>query len=379
VEKWVASGLALFGQSQSSSTIGEHTTGELSQALDKRIAPWITQVGTGLREWIEAIVEDPNCRVSGARRAAKWFQGYLRTLCDRLAEAKARFTREINVPVQILGGTEAEKNKKRTPQDLTNAFLLYCRLRLFELSAQRAGQIAHALQSHAVTAHDMTVDLQRDLTHLAEQFPVKDSGSAASSAVGDDVDAMRNSVADQLKTAEIAITKELSEQLQEAVFSKQGGLRAVVSKGGEDREKLVAAIRGGARQAALAKVKSIDLASMLLKNDSGESPLAKCLNEAKPWLERCGGRRRLLFVMPQSLIGQYSAAYLAGQLGSTLFSQLPAVVPGASSDLALLFELGDISLPHAAAHLLGFRRDLAEASTRLMTRCDVTWTPVFAF
>jgi hypothetical protein len=36
-------------------------------------------------------------------------------------------------------------------------------------------------------------------------------------------------------------------------------------------------------------------------------------------------------------------------------------------------------LPHAAAHLLDFRRDLAEAASRLQTRCDVTWTPVFAF
>jgi hypothetical protein len=156
-------------------------------------------------------------------------------------------------------------------------------------------------------------------------------------------------------------------------------MKAVVSKGGEERERLVGAIRGGARQAALAKVKSIDLASMLLKTESGESPLSKCLAQAQPWFERCGGRRRLTFVLPQALMNQYSAANLAAQLGTGLFRQLPAVVPGAASDLVLLFELGDISLPHAAANLLGFRRDLAEASTRLMTRCDVTWTPVFAF
>lgn len=86
-----------------------------------------------------------------------------------------------------------------------------------------------------------------------------------------------------------------------------------------------------------------------------------------------------MFVLPQPLVNQYSAANLAAQLGTSLFKQLPAVVPGAASDLVLLFELGDISLPHAAANLLEFRRDLAEASTRLMTRCDVTWTPVFAF
>ena len=46
--------------------------------LDARIGPWIAQVGTGLREWIEAIVDDPQCRVIGAKRAAKWFQSYLK-------------------------------------------------------------------------------------------------------------------------------------------------------------------------------------------------------------------------------------------------------------------------------------------------------------
>jgi serine/threonine protein kinase len=378
VEKWVASAAALFGMSPTGTTMNDQP-GELCQALDKRIGPWIAQVGAGLREWIETIVEDPNCRVTGARRAAKWFQSYLRTLSDRLAETKARFTRETATPVQILAG-ENPKNKNRTPQDLTNAFLLYCRLRLFEMAAQRAGQIAHALQSHAVAAHDVMVDLQRDLDHLALQFPTSEESSGLpSQGSGTDVSAVRNSVASELKNSESALAKELAEQLHETVFTKQGGLKATVSAGGEQREQLLNAVRTGARQAALARVKSIDLASTLLKTETGESPLTKCLMEAQPWLERCGGRRRLMFVIPQSIVSQYSAANLAAQLGTGVFRQLPAVVPGAASDLVLLFELGDISLPHAAAHLLGFRRDLAEASTRLMTRCDVTWTPVFAF
>jgi len=41
--------------------------------------------------------------------------------------------------------------------------------------------------------------------------------------------------------------------------------------------------------------------------------------------------------------------------------------------------MGDISVPHAAAHLIEFRRDLAEAAGRLQTRSDVTWTPMFDF
>jgi len=319
--------------------------------------------------------------VLGAKRAAKWFQSYLKRLVDKLAESRARFARETATAVQTLLSTEVAKGKAkaRTPQDLANAYLLYCRLRLFELAAQRAGQIAHALQSHAVAAHDSMIDLQRDLDHLAAQFPVRDEGDAPPPATSAEVSAVRSSVANQLKGSEESLALQLDEHLTKTVFANQGGLRAVVSAGGEARENLVATIRTGARQAALATVQSIDLTSLLLTSQEGESPLVKCLTEARPWLERCGGRRRLIFVIPQHLVGQYSSASLSGQLGNGLFTQLPGVAPGTSCDLVLLFELGDISLPHAAAHIVDFRRDLAEASSRLQTRCDITWTPVFAF
>ncbi len=382
VDKWVASAGELFGLPNSGTSL-EPQAGELSQALDERVGPWIAQVGQGLREWIEAIVEDPSCRVVGARRAAKWFQNYLKSLVDRLAEAKNRFTRETASAVHVLAGVEPAKGKGkgRSPQDLANAFLLYCRLRLFELAAQRAGQIAHALQSHAVAAHDSMVDLQRDLDHLASQFPGADDDdeAAPTQPTSAEVSAVRTSVTGQLKSAEAQLARQIDEQLSQNVFAKQGGLKAVVAAGGEVRESLVNTIRTSARQAAIAKVQSIDLASLLLGGENGESPLAKCLTEAQPWLERCGGRRRLVFVIPQQLVGQYSSANLAAQLGPGLFKALPAIAPGTSSDLVLLFELGDISLPHAAANLIDFRRDLAEAASRLQTRCDVTWTPVFSF
>jgi hypothetical protein len=223
------------------------------------------------------------------------------------------------------------------------------------------------------------VELQRYLNLLAAQFPVAEASGKAASTAATEVTAVRSSVASELKTAEEALARQLDEQLSQNFFPGLGGLRAVLTEGGETREKLLAALRGGARHAALAKVQSLDLASVLLASQDGESPLAKCLAEARPWLERCGGRRRLIFVVPQQLLGQYSAAKLAAQLGSGTFKQLPGIAPGTSSDLALLFAQSDVSLPHAAAHLIDFRRDLAEAASRLQTRSDVQWTPVFAF
>src|SRR5205807_3864227 len=112
VEKWVASACELFGRQHTDTSI-EAQPGELAQALDVRVGPWIAQVGTGLREWIEAIVEDPQCRVLGAKRAAKWFQSYLKRLVDKLAESRARFARETATAVQaLLSGQIAGKGKQ---------------------------------------------------------------------------------------------------------------------------------------------------------------------------------------------------------------------------------------------------------------------------
>jgi hypothetical protein len=378
-EKWVATACDLFGRQHTDTSI-QAQPGELAQAIDQRVGPWIAQVGTGLRDWIEAIVDDPQCRVVGAKRAAKWFQGYLKTLVDKLGESRGRFIRESQAAASaLLGSSVAAQGKSRQPQDLVAAFLQYCRLRLFELVAQRAGQIAHSLQSHAVAAHDAMVDLQRELDHLATEFPVAADTTASAAPGSNEVSALRSSVAYELKGAEEALAKQLDEQLTHTVLAAGGGLRPVVSAGGEARQQLVATIRATARQAALGKVGQVDLASMLLAKENGESPLTKCLTEAQPWLESCGGRRRLLFVIPQPLMAQYNSATLAAQLGANVFRQHPGVAPGTSSDLVLLFELGDISLPHAAAKLIDYRRDLAEAAGRLLTRCDVTWTPLFGF
>jgi hypothetical protein len=378
VVKWIDAASDVFGRQHSDTSI-QAQVGELAQALDERIAPWIAQVGTGLREWIEAIVDDPQCRVSGARRAAKWFQNYLKGLVDKLGEARSRFVRECAQVSAALAATEtSEKGKpqRRSPAEVATLFLQYCRLRLFELAAQRASQIAHALQSHAMAAHDGLVDLQRELDHLASQFPVDDAAAAGAPVA--EVGALQSSVAQQLAQATDGLVKQLDEQLTQNLFATSGGMRSVFTSGGEVRQRLLTTIRTAARQAALATVQSIDLTSMLL-NQGGESPLAKCVSQAQPWLQCCGGRRRLLFVLPQQIAHQFSPAALAAQLGTSTFGQQPGVSPGAAGDLALVFELGDVSVPHAAARLIDFRRDLADAAARLQTRSDIHWAPVFAF
>ncbi len=378
IDKSLAKAGLLFGVPQAGAL--QPSAGELSTALDDKVGPWISQVGTGLREWIEGIVEDRNCRVLGARRAAKWLQQHLRALTERLTEAKSRFAHEANGPLSYLHSPDlGKKGQKRTPQDMANAFTHYCRLRLYELAAHRASGLVHALQSYVGAAHDMTVDLQRDLDHLAAQFPLRTEQNTPPAGRASADAAVRRSVASELKNAEGSLVIQVEQQLAKDCFSADGGMRGAITAGGQAREKLLSMVRTIARQAALAKVTTIDLSAVLQANDKGESPLSKCLSQVQPWLERCGGRRRLVFIVPQQLAAQYSPTQLVSQLPPGTFKQLPGVAAGAPSDLVILYELGDISISHAAAQLIDFRRDLAEAASRLHTRSDINWTPVFTF
>jgi len=236
--------------------------------------------------------------------------------------------------------------------------------------------VAHALQSHVSVAHDSLVDLSRELDLLTAEFPTDKEASSVVSSRPTHLATMREKVAEFLQAAEDSLARQIDEQLTKSKFNVKGGMRTVVSEGGEARLALVSLLHASARQAVLARLQMIDLASLLLAGSAAEIPLHKVLADAQPRLQCCGGQRRLFAVIPAPLAGQYNSDGLAAQLGQGLFRQSPTIVPDASSDLVLLYELGDLSLPHVAAQLCDFRTDLIDAASRLHTRADVTWAPL---
>lgn len=380
--QWLSAANELFGRPQFDPSV-KAQDGELAQALDERIKPAVAQLGAQIKTALETFVDLPQSRLLGAKRAAKWLQAHLKSLVERLRETRMRLVQEWAGFEQALNPQQLDprlktKTPRRTPEELAGLFLQYCRLRLFELATDRAANMAHALQSHAGAAHDGLVELTRELDHLASQFSAEETLACSASSTALDFCSLREAVIEQMRCAEDALAAQIDQQLTQSVFTPQGGMRAVISAGGEARELLVTILRTTARQAVLTKLQTIDLASLLLSEASADSPLRNCLIDAQPWLQICGGRRRLWCVIPEQLADQYSPATLAAQLGPNVFRQLPGVVPDAASDLVLLYELGDLSLPHVAARLIDFRPDLIDAAARLHTRSDVTWTPLLS-
>jgi hypothetical protein len=86
----------------------------------------------------------------------------------------------------------------------------------------------------------------------------------------------------------------------------------------------------------------------------------------------------LICLAPAALSDAVRQTLSSSAAGEDAASATPAMLTTEPGDLAFLYELGDLSLPHVAAHLLDFRPDLAEAASRLHTRCDVAWTRLVA-
>jgi len=96
--------------------------------------------------------------------------------------------------------------------------------------------------------------------------------------------------------------------------------------------------------------------------------LQEILRQAAPRLTGCGGARRLLLVMPRGSDPSLPSSYQQAA------EVIPSVAWDSDADLTVCFEVEQLSLAHAAAALIDYRSDYAEAARRMHTRLDVPWT-----
>ena len=234
------------------------------------------------------------------------------------------------------------------------------------------------MQSHIATTNDALQEVARDLKHLGQQLAPGRSGGEESAA-GDELAPLRESVAETLRLGNDEAAAQIDEYFTSGLFFDVGGLREVLLCN-DKRQAFLKQFYAQARQAVLARLQAIDLAAMLLGDQSqlvgGEKLMRNCLKQIQPALQHCGGQRRLLCVLPENRLPAATATQLSERIGTEHFQQAPTIVRDASSDVVLLMEMGGVSLHQAAAALIDFRLDLADVASRLHTRNDVPWQPL---
>jgi hypothetical protein len=382
VQKWIAAANEVFGR-RPDDVVTKPPPAKLLLAMEDRVSRLIAQVGMALQKSIVTWVDEPALRVHGTQRIAKAVQLHLRVLCDRLRDARIRLANEsqalqVALYASVPDASGKCRGQRRSPAELQTMFFQDCKLRLYELGAQVAANIANALQSHSVSAHDNLVDLARELHHLAVQFATDELAEEeeVETEAADTLAPLRQMVSEQLRQADESIATVLDEQLTANILLPSGGMRAAICAGGAQREALVAQLQASARQAVLGRLGAIDIAGSALGVEGDDHSIRRCLEGARPVLPPCGGKRRLFCILPAESAQKLTSETLAAQIGPAEFQQKPTVVPDASGDVVLLYETGELSLKHAAAALIDSRVDLTEAASRLHTRSDVTWTPL---
>lgn len=377
LDRWLAAVMELFGSRIGAE--GPPKTSQLQTNLNDHARAVAAALGGAARKWLDSLVDHPAARLYGAQRATKWLQGHLKSLAERMRETRLRLNEEwYSVEQQLIATVrpDARSKSKTPPQSPENLLLQLCRMRMLELSAQSALALIQALEAHLLAAQDSLADLSRELQNLGQRFAAPED--AISSEAQDELERIKASVAQQLKSNELELAVSLDEQLTNEVIAPAGGLRQVLQSA-DTLNPFIERLETLARTTILRRLDSVDFATLLFRTAAGgaNSQLMQLLSSAQPRLQACGGQRRLLCVLPESSGVNPGDVTRILQTEASVFRATPAVVrdPG-SSDVVLCFEMGQLPLAQVAATVIDHRPDLLECAERIHTRADVAWQPL---
>ena len=384
--------LEFFGGRDSHGDLPDAKQTQLRQKADERLRLFLRPLGERLRNAVEQVLEEPAARIYGAQRIVKRLQSTLRMQSDSLRDLGKHTNAEVMQLEMTLLAADPKQKQKRNPAEVQERRLEYCRQRLFDIALQITGQLIAGLQSYLTQSSDLLSDLDRELktwqdefTFTAEQETPQPSAEesdeeAAESQETKPLDQIRLALAGELRQRVTALASAVDQRINTDVFQTQGGLRNVLLRGGSLRQQLSQLLRQQARRGVLHLLKAIDMNRLLLEGAGDANPqkslLGRCLKAAEPWLQSCGGSRRLLWIVPPEHAAKTSPQTLTAALAKQSFQQSPQILTNCGSDVVLMYELGDLSLQQIAGSVIDFRKDLGELGRRLHTRTDVQWQQV---
>lgn len=329
-----------------------------------------------IREWLLDMVDDETSRVRGAMWLAQWLATLCKSTEDRVRQLQDSVQTQLAEVDRALAAlpTVRVRGRDKSPADeLPGLLEQYSKHRLYARVVEGVAEIAKAANGQVTANRDELIDLERELRHLASHFDVS---RTLDSLVGDDelgADHLLESVGHVLVDGVNELTERLDKQLQATVLKDAGGLRKLLSQGGDTRNKLPGTIRAIARTTVINLMKTMDVADLMFsRNQSAANDattLAESLTCAQPHLMRCGGAKRLLVMLPNGSTNVQPLKILYEQMNET-----PSVAQNTDGDFILCYEVEQISVTQVAVTLIDGRQDYAEYAGRLHTRTDVDWS-----
>jgi eukaryotic-like serine/threonine-protein kinase len=374
----------LFGPRKVEVSVAALKAAPLPVALNERIKGLIVQIGGVLQVNMVTLADDPTLRVYGAQRIVKWTAVHLKTLAEKFHEMRNQVLQQMaQMEQQLLqaAGLDARGRAKaaKTPSHVLEGMLVqYAQIRLMQLATESAGQLAMGAQGFVTAGGDKLAELAREVKCMTAYFGQDDESDDFDQPLfGDDpLAGLRQGVVQSLAEQIESLAAGMDQQICTSIF-QANGFRRTILQGGQARDELINVLKREARRLLLAQVQTADIAAMVMGPQKGtESPVHQLTLQARPWLERAGGQRRMVCVVPQASQSGCDAETMKTLVGPSVFGESPAVVGDASGDLVFCFELSDVPISHAAAAIIDHRPDYADLAYRLHARSDIVWQPL---
>ncbi len=345
---------------------------ELEQSLADLSAKLAVLAVESIRDALVRLTTNPHARIVGAQQAAQW-------LCDRLRQferatstewmrVEERLTAlETSLPEKVTAGGGFWGRKSRRG----DTWIDYCQLRAHMVILESAARFVRRVNTHLSNYREQLKNAQFSLSRVASQFDSEQDWSAtvaSSQPTGTEKKSLAQSMGKLIESRMPDLVAKLDQTLGDELIQLESSPTA------EEKEQLNAqrfarALRAKSWAVLAEALRELDLASrMFAESTESVGKISDFLPDAVPRLPKSGGGKRLLVVSPQTT----KEETVRNGLKHCEDEQFSLIQTGVS-ELALCYEVQDLSLPIVAARLTEHRENCILAASRLHTRIDVSW------
>ncbi len=331
------------------------------------------ELGTPLEEWILALVDRSECRVSGAQQVAAWLQTRLAALeTETTAQLKqARQARE-ELFASIASAKPNSSAGKHKGTTLTEDLRRYTFLLLQDATFESVLKCLAIIDASVCRSSDRLRDLWKDLNRLADEV-----GGAPGVGRGDleqntSLSGVGKSGVGGLSPGPLSdLTGDVRDEVERSFLRDQCPLSVLLARRSDLRPQLVLALREAAkkvvrkagRQAALSQLGEALLEENHTKVDR---ILGNCFATIEAAAGKFGGAMRLLLTLPDQ-----SVAHCVGDRVQSLTGELPTLVADAQGEMIVAYEIEQVPLLAVVNRLIRAKPDCESLAARLHTRTDV--------
>jgi hypothetical protein len=344
----------------------------LEAALDAPVQEILNEAARMLREWLLGLVNSRKRRLTGALAAADQLAEHLRVITQQAIDAVQSLAKPMQSLRDVLfnergaGKTQYRGYFGKRRLEVDPGLSEYFELRLHELVLNAFCRLARQVLAQVTTVRDKMRVLVTELHHV---FP-----PATGAATGSEAPRLR------VKAAQLEAAKQIAVNKAEILYELERALepelcRLIATDASDARRLLPPVIRAAAAAAARRKLRQLAEEAMAAAIHVGTEnqlfDISTALKAAAPpRFDTCGGRQRLLVVVPEASASAITPETLGG------LATPPTIVADPHADMMLCYEVEGLALSRIATAVLDQRFQVVEAASRLHTRTDVPWTPL---